>query len=156
MEIAFPTVEAPENSIYLYISAREEGQSHAPIPIHRETVQSHREYHEGGTSHVDADGNDTDDEEAVQDQNTINLNSIPEVLRAIVTSFERVAYQENLSPNILGLRHNSLYEHASMALPHEIVPIPRDHGVKATQTVERLSQPCQEIRHSQPMPTCML
>lgn len=78
-------VEASGNSIELYISVGAEGPSHA-LPIHRETIPSHGGYHKGGSSHVDAGGSNTDDVEAVQDQRTINLNSVPEVPRAAVTS----------------------------------------------------------------------
>lgn len=81
MEIAVAVVETPENNIELYISVGEEGPSHSPLPIHRETVPSHERCHEGGTSYVGACGNDSNNVEAVQDQSVINLNTVPEYSR---------------------------------------------------------------------------
>lgn len=97
MEIAFGAVEAPGNSIELYISHGDEGPSSAPPPIHHETVPSPRGGHEGGDSCEDVGGTDCDDAEAVQRQSLINLNSVPDVLRAAMPSFEQYACQENLS-----------------------------------------------------------
>lgn len=65
MEIAFAVIEAPGNSVKLYISASEEYPSHdfsaphAGAPMEREAGPSHNPYDEGGTPAVwddDSDG----------------------------------------------------------------------------------------------------
>lgn len=83
MEIPFAAIKALGNRIELYINVGEGSLPHTPISIHRETVSSYRGHHEGGTSYVDAGGNDTNDLEAAQDQSTINLNSVLEVLMRV-------------------------------------------------------------------------
>lgn len=66
MEIAFGAVEALGNSIELYISQGDQGPSHAPLPIYRETVPSPGGCHEGGAPYKDVSGTNSDDGEAVQ------------------------------------------------------------------------------------------
>lgn len=58
MEIAFAIVEAPGNSVELYVSASEEypphefSVPHAGAPMEREAGPSHTPYHEGGAPTV--------------------------------------------------------------------------------------------------------
>lgn len=101
MEIALGEVEAPGNSIELYISHGDQGPSHAPLPIHREMVPSLGGCHEGGAPYEAADGTDSDDAEAVQGQSLINLNSVPEILRQDIVEgiVEVKTCQSNVFPN---------------------------------------------------------
>lgn len=89
--MAFAAVEAPGNSIEL---KKKEGHNILLSPFM--VIQCHHMDHKSRMSYVDVGVRDSDDAAAVQDQSDIDLNSVPEVLRTDMTSFERVACQENL------------------------------------------------------------
>lgn len=101
MEIAFAVVEAPGNSVELYISASEEYPSHefsvphAGAHMEREAGPSHTPYHEGGSP--TGRDSDSDGADPVPNRSAVNLNTVPEIIGEEVTSFEVYACNENVS-----------------------------------------------------------